>query len=119
MPALNFMKQFINAVLNGNKRQTIRKVRRRGQIKVGDTLMLYTGMRTKHCHKLAVARCGSVTPILIGMGPEYVVRAGTTLLTLRAKQTLAKADGFENFAEMLIWFYDKHGLPFEGVLIKW
>ena len=31
----------------------------------------------------------------------------------------AKADGFAGFWEMADWFRETHGLPFEGVLIRW
>ena len=32
---------------------------------------------------------------------------------------IAKADGFGSWEEMLDWFEKTHGLPFEGLLIRW
>ena len=32
---------------------------------------------------------------------------------------IARADGFGNFFEMLEWFEREHGLPFEGIMIRW
>ena len=66
MPALNFKAEFAPLVESGEKRQTIRKLRKDGRDpKVGDALYLYTGMRTKKCRKLGIAPCESVQPIEI------------------------------------------------------
>ena len=45
--ALNFKQQFIPPILSGAKRQTIRAIGRRRHAIPGETLQLYTGMRTK------------------------------------------------------------------------
>ena len=66
MPALNFQEQFAAAVESGEKRQTIRSERKR-PIKVGDTLYLYTGMRTKRCRKLGSAGCVGIEEIRINL----------------------------------------------------
>lgn len=50
MPIINFTK-FIEKVESGEKRQTIRAVRKR-PIKVGDKLYLYSGLRTKEARNL-------------------------------------------------------------------
>ena len=55
MPALNFRAEFADAVERGEKCQTIRAYRKDGRNpKPGDTLHLYTGMRTRACRRLAV-----------------------------------------------------------------
>jgi hypothetical protein len=64
MPALNFRPQFADLVSSGQKTQTIRQVRK-CPIKVGDTLWLYTGMRTKQCRLLADAVVTDVQGIQI------------------------------------------------------
>ncbi len=52
MPTINFT-QFIDKVVSGEKRQTIRKCRKH-PFKVGDKLYLYSGLRTKGaCNLLA------------------------------------------------------------------
>ena len=44
---------FIDKILSGEKRQTIRKAGKKwDKVKVGDKLTLYTGLRTKKCRKL-------------------------------------------------------------------
>ena len=106
MPALNFQKQFAAIVESGQKRQTIRAYRKGGRDpKPGDTLYLYTGMRTKQCRKLGEVRCQSAWPIRI-----YKPRNRRNQIAL---QVLALA------VEMLGWFERVHGLPFEGLVIRW
>lgn len=121
MPALNFQARFAPLVEAGEKTQTIRARRKDGRDpKPGDRLYLYTGMRTKSCRKLATAECTSVKPIkvfrlgaVIDSDGHDDVRAGG------AAESFASADGFESYAEMAGWFYRTHGLPFNGLLIRW
>lgn len=56
MPAYSFKERFIPMILNGTKSQTIR-TRRRHPAKVGDTLYLYFGLRTKYVRKLREETC--------------------------------------------------------------
>jgi protein gp37 len=66
MPALNFKKQFAPLVETFKKRQTIRALRKDNRNpRPGQTLYLYTGMRTKGCKKLGEATCKKVTQITI------------------------------------------------------
>ena len=61
MPLLGFKKQFAPLVEEGQKRQTIRAKRRDGRNPhAGETLFLYTGLRTKSCRKLGISGCKSV-----------------------------------------------------------
>lgn len=130
MPALNFQKQFAAAVESGKKRQTIRAHRRdnRPHVLPGQTLKLYTGMRTKHCRLLATAECLSVEGISIhadgvalGAGPLNSLWLGETGSFIRRGmlEGMAIADGFTDWAAMRDWFQNTHGLPFRGSLIKW
>lgn len=58
MPALNFKKRFEPMIESGDKRQTIRAKRKDCRDpKEGQTLYLYTGMRSKGCRKLGEAPC--------------------------------------------------------------
>ncbi len=138
MPALNFQKRFAPLVESGEKRQTIRKYRKDGRDPTpGCKLYLFTGMRTKACRPLIVHRtveslrrmaaqfgvfgnaveCKAVSPIEIegGGGPLVgAVRGGFC-----SCDRFARIDGFSNFREMINWFEKTHGLPFEGLLIRW
>lgn len=119
MPALNFKKQFAEAVENGDKRQTIRATRVH-PIKPGDRLYLYTGMRTKACRGLADALCVTADPICIT--EKYIAidrRGGRQILTRTEAEKLAIADGFETADAFIDFFRTQHGLPFYGQLITW
>jgi hypothetical protein len=126
MPALNFKKEFAEDILIGKKRQTVRAPRKDGRdhCKVGDTIKLYIGMRTKGCELL---RTGSVThtePIRIEPTGMYLSDQllFASLHSRRNEQTddeFAKAQGFVDFMKMAAWFDDVYGLPFEGTVIYW
>ena len=64
MPAYSFNTRFVPMVVDGTKRQTIR-ARRKNPAKVGDTLYLYSGLRTKYCKKLREDKCTATTTIII------------------------------------------------------
>jgi len=117
MPAYNFKAQFADDVENGRKRQTIRPKRKR-KTKPGETLFLYTGMRTKKCRKLCEVVCESVTPIKIYSGLRIRVGNGW-LSSIAGVGDLALSDGFKNVNEFYEFFEKQYGLPFEGELIKW
>ncbi len=124
MPALNFQKWSAPLVESGEKRQTIRAYRKDGRDpKVGDTLYLYTGMRTKQCRKLGEVVCVSIAHVKIH---EWGVMRDGKILGVRQIQRFAADDGFHggpgvgtNWHLMHSWFDKTHSLPFEGLLIKW
>lgn len=119
MPALNFQKRFAPRVEDGTKRQTIRARRKDGRDpKPGDPLYLYTGMRTKGCRKLGVATCTSVDRIGIDGFLSVWIGAEPVLGPL-GRRSLAVADGFAGWRGMYDWFQTTHGIPFEGLLIRW
>lgn len=126
MPALNFKAQFADQVKNLQKRQTIRARGKRRPPRVGEPLMLYTGMRQVACHKLLDAVCTSVElisisiktktvqmPRMFGSEPRFV------LLDDDEIEELAKADGFDSAESFFAWFADIHGSTFSGYVIKW
>lgn len=126
MPLLNFKKQFANAVELGlnepdnpaGKRQTIRARRKDGRNpKPGQTLYLYTGLRTKATRKLGEAICVSSEPICITEKKDIVI--GVRELTWNQCFNLAWADGFKDVHSFMEFFETVHGLPFYGFLIKW
>lgn len=117
MPVLNFKKQFAPMVESGLKRQTIRARRKDGRNpQPGQTLYLYTGMRTTGCRKLKEVICKSCETIVI---EEVNIIVGRNLLSVDEKYVMAKKDGFEYIDDFRNFFLKTHGLPFYGFLIKW
>lgn len=128
MPLLGFKKQFAGMVENGLqeppnpairiKRQSIRAKRKDGKNPhCGQTLFLYTGLRTKSCRKLGVATCKSIEEITI---ESHGINVAGFWLSHADVENLAFDDGFDSFEQMLAFFEKEHsGLPFWGLLIKW
>lgn len=121
MPALTFKPQFAGKVEDGTKRQTIRP-RRKVPILTGQTLLLraWTGepYRSKQ-RVLGEVLCQSVEGIVIhdeGIELSPMRQGGSRQ---RGLDKFARADGFADWTEMRAWFEKTHGLPFEGVLLKW
>lgn len=118
MPLLDFKKQFADAVESGEKRCTIRAYRKDGRDpKPGDTLYLYTGLRTKSCRKLKVCKCKSVTKLRIG--DDFVQKEILRGLFFMNSTKIAHLDGFDNKKDFFDFFKKTHGLPFRGLLIEW
>lgn len=130
MPALNFKAEFADDVEEGRKRRSIRAPRKDGRdIKKGDALFLYTGMRQPSCRKLGEAVVTRVRQVEIdhtgikiegralfaGDTPAYHGRPDPDYYD----GDFARADGFDGFGEMADWFQKQHGLPFHGNLIEW
>jgi len=122
---ISFQGRFAGAVASGQKRQTIRPYGKR-RFYPGQKLQLYTGMRTKHCRKLADAICTSIRGIVIEDGGVWlacravgVCAGGVQEMCRQDAEAQALADGFRSFAEMRAWFQKTHGLPFMGQLIEW
>lgn len=126
MPAFNFKAQFADQVKNLEKRQTIRARGKRRPPRVGEPLMLYTGMRQVSCRKLLDAVCLAVDPISISIKSRTVqmpvlrgrVPMWATLLDHEI-EALAKADGFPSADAFFAWFAEHHGDTFSGYVIRW
>ena len=116
---------FIDKILSGEKRQTIRKAGKKWEnVKPGDKLTLYTGLRTKDCRKLGEAEVDSVEDIEI----ESITRNGGIWARVKingkyipAHKTLelAEADGFLWVDDFLRFFHDHYGTNFTGKIIRW
>lgn len=127
MPALNFKAQFADQVKNGEKRQTIRARGKRRPPRVGEPLMLYTGMRQVGCRKLLDAICTSVELISISMRTKTVQMPRTffgceprfVFLDDDEIDDLAEADGFTSSDAFFAWFAENHGDTFSGYVIRW
>ena len=126
MPALNFKAQFADDVEAGRKNQTVRAPRKDGRAhcKTGDTIKLYTGMRTKQCRLLREATVThidtvKIEPTCMSLNGRHVFSCLNGRDDPQTDNEFAQADGFDSFMEMANWFDDVHGLPFEGVVIHW
>ena len=131
MVAYSFQKRFIEPILAGlgegveayPKTQTIRNVGRRRHARVGEVVQLYTGMRTRQCRKLGVARCRAVLPVRLYLGPSSlgVDLDGRYFCGETETQEFARSDGFANVEEMLrFWLVAHPGVrEFGGFLIQW
>ena len=119
MPAYNFKGQFAELVEQGVKPHTIRP-RRKRPTRVGETLYLYTGMRTTQCRQLLVATCTRILPIEIRTKKEWLtVRLDGQLLSQAEIGALARRDGFESAEEFSVFFLNTYGPEFKGELIEW
>jgi hypothetical protein len=116
MGLYNFKKQFVEAILSGRKNHTIRAHRKHPD-HPGDTMHLYTGLRTKKARLLMRRPCVKVEDIVIEELCTVQVYIDGVELDLAEKQRLAVADGFKDFAEMKEFWRDR--LPFAGQIIHW
>lgn len=119
---------FIDKILSGEKRQTIRRASPKWEnVKVGDKLTLYTGLRTKHCRKLGEAVVESVGKVFFYRAGliAVVTRYGENLLTefwLTEDEVdeLVRRDGFGDVHDF--WhFFDAHypERPIGMNVIRW
>lgn len=126
-----FKPRFAFAVGTGTKCQTVRPWPKlvKDYPKVGDVIdcRYWCGAPYRSAQvKLGTATITEVEPVMVdaekGIGfldvNEHVGPRWVWLMPDRA-QAFALADGFGCLAEMLEWFAATHGLPFEGMLIKW
>jgi hypothetical protein len=123
MVAYSFKKQFAQPILAGTKVQTIR-ARRMGRsrhARPGDTLQLYTGLRTKHVKLLGTAICLSAEHITIDVFGAEVSTGGNVYAILNGLDDFARRDGFEDWQAMRLFWEENHsGVSlFEGTIIQW
>jgi hypothetical protein len=121
MVAYSFKQQFVAPILSGAKSQTIRADRKR-HAAVGETISLYTGMRTKACRLIGLARCFHLMPIRIDVETGRIENpSGFALTTIEELDHFAQKDGFRAWPEMrAFWQVNHPGVEvFDGVLIRW
>ncbi|MEA5489304.1 MULTISPECIES: ASCH domain-containing protein [Pseudanabaena] len=114
MPVLSFSVHK-EKIKSGAKRHTIRALRK-FPIKVGDKLYLWWKQRSPEREKLGEAKCIKVSDVLINA--DGVNIDDKIIINKIGLDNFAIADGFNDW-QQLIEFFDKDGLPFEGVLIQW
>lgn len=121
MVALSFQKRFRDPILARTKRQTLRNERKL-PIRAGQTLHLYTGLRTKHTRIIGLATCVTALPISIDFAAGIVTCLEAAIWdSPQQLQRFAEADGFLSW-DALERFWAKHhpGVEqWEGVRIFW
>lgn len=133
MALLGFKERFYEKIRNGSKRQTIRKPRKY-PIVPGETLYLYTGLRTKHSKKIRQVICKSVCEISISFNNDRIILhikflLGPINICVKDLDLFAKQDGFKDWADMKAFWLAEHGIKkgkrkviltvFKGWLITW
>ena len=114
MGLYNFQQRFVPFILAGTKTHTIR-ARRANPDKPGNTLYLYTGLRTKKAKLLMRVPCVKVEEITIGL--DGVVYIDQVKLAADERDQLAKRDGFDDFPHMFDFWRGR--TPFRGHIIHW
>lgn len=115
MPAYNFMPDFVPAIESGQKTHTMRRPRKR-PTKVGDRLLLFTGMRRAGCRLILDTVCKSVLPVTV---TEDYLQIAHRKLSVTDTRHFARADGFRDYAGMLAFFRKQYGLPVKLECISW
>jgi hypothetical protein len=119
---LNFQAQFAPLVESGLKPHTIRARRVDGRDPLpGDTLHLYTGLRTKASRLLRREPCQYTVEVTIqpSAGNVHHVLLGGKPVDQHDIEVLATVDGFKSATEFVQFFEKMYGLPFTGLLIGW
>ncbi len=114
-----FKPRFAPLVKSGAKRQTIRPVPKR-MPKVGETISCREWSGKPYHSKQRVLREATITEVhgvsvdIVGIWFGSNWQGAHHLL-----DAFSRDDGFENWDDMRDWFLRTHGLPFEGILIRW
>ena len=117
---INFSREdFIDAVADGSKHFTIRQLRKK-PIKKGETLQLYTGLRTKQARKLRDAVCKHVWEIKIeNKKSEFLFWLDNKQLSSKKVKDISNKIGFDSIENWIEYFKEKYKFPFKGQLIEW
>lgn len=122
MVAYNFRKNFAADISSGRKVMTIRPGLR---CHPGDRLQLYTGMRTRYCHKLADAVCTHIMPVTIerkqmSLNGKPLRKGGPWRELFADKDDFAQQDGFADYTALADWLENHYGhLPCSGFVVRW
>ena len=123
MVAYSFNKQFIEPIRLGTKTQTIRAHGKRRHAQMGNTLQLYSGMRTAHCVRIIPDTiCLGSGPVAIHFdGAMRITRIETWGMPVRGLDAFARRDGFDHLTDMGAFWEFTHGTMarFDGTLIEW
>lgn len=121
MVAYSYKPRFVGRIKDGSKPQTCRGDRKR-HARPGETMQLYTGMRTRQCRLIGTATCKSVEPIRFDFEAQTIqIGAEPPIEDLPDLNAFAVLDGFEDYRDLCeFWRANHKGVErWEGVLITW
>lgn len=119
MVAYNFQARFAPSILEGAKCQTIRRPRRR-HARPGETLQLYSGMRTRQCRLIGTATCCNVSEVTIDIADDTIRAISVAGAVVEQLEAFAVADGFRDLADMAGFWMASHGEGlFRCVMVMW
>ena len=123
MPALNYQNQFVPLIIGTPDRKilpdtkpfTLRNLRKDYRDpKLGETLYMFTGQRTKQCNRFAVRVCRFA--VTIRYSPTSIkIPTFNAIINPAQLERFAQLDGFANFTA----FRKFHGRGKELRLIAW
>lgn len=108
---LGFKKRFKQPILDGTKKFTIRE-RRKIEPKIGETLYMYTGLRTSDCEKITdqykLKSIQLVDIALIKREGVFLVEIGVDgrLLNDKEIESFVVADGFVDAHDFATYWFD-------------
>jgi len=117
MRVLMFQPQFADLVASGQKMQTIRPIRKKFPVTVGEKLSLRKWSNKPYRSKqieLCQVTCRFTCHLRIDL--DGITWPCQPVMPI---QLLVQQDGFATFAAMQAWLQKAYGLPFNGVLIQW
>ena len=123
-----FKPQFAEMVRTGAKRQTVRPLPWR-MPRAGDVIDCrmwsekpYRSKQVKLCEvaieQVVLIHIREDGLCINGLADGQMLKTEYPLQK-EEMDRFAKADGFSDWAELAKWFQATHGLPFEGVMIRW
>lgn len=132
MVAYSFKARFAAPIADRIKPHTLRN-RRKRHARPGETLQLYTGMRTRHCRLIGTATCDRLQAISIDFTssepiwlcevrhpePSVFYEFGVSV-PVTAPEAFAISDGFDSLEDMARFWRDEHDVSeWDGILIGW
>jgi hypothetical protein len=120
MVAYSFQPRFVDPIRALTKRQTMRN-RRKRHARPGETVQLYTGLRTQRCRLIGTATCTRVAAVTLDFVENEIVVGASHIDMADALDWFARADGFADWDDLRGWFADTHDAvaKWSGVLIEW
>jgi hypothetical protein len=126
---LGFKKKFAPKIINGSKIHTVRNFRK-VKPKLGETLYMYTGLRTRNCELITNKETLKGIDIVriyishvsceIWINIEYKDQNSNNKLNLQQMEEFAINDGFDDLPDFIKWWMDGYNLvDFRGNLLHW
>ena len=116
---IGFHKEFVPLIESGVKIHTIRRDEK-NRWKAGNTMQMYTDIRTKEMKRFAEKVCVSVQYLTINTERKEIFIHRKLLMSNSEIEHLAKNDGFESVDRFWDWFSTKkYESKFVGKIIHW